>query len=167
MSSGEESLITEKAKAVIGKETKHYLGEITLRDIQRYAITVGETNPIYFDEEFARRTPYRGIIAPPNMLPAIINWGIGPGEEELNPDGTEMREERVPLKVKRVMGGGQELEFLVPVRPGDRFTLTTKIKDIYQREGRTGPLVFTVTENLFTNQKNEPVLRCTQTVITR
>ncbi|MBI2847052.1 MAG: MaoC family dehydratase N-terminal domain-containing protein [Chloroflexi bacterium] len=163
----EESLISEEAKAAIGKETKRYLGEVSLQDLQRYAVTVGETNPLYFDEEYARKTPYKGIIAPPNMLSAIICWGAGPVEEELNPDGTEKREERFPLKVKRVMGGGQDLEFIRPVRPGDRLTVTTKLKDIYQREGRTGPLVFTVTENLFTNQRDEPVLRCTQTVILR
>ena len=56
------------------------------------------------------------------------------------------------------MDGGTEIEFFAPVRAGDTLTGRSKILDIYQKEGRTGPLIFVVRESRYTNQKGELVL---------
>jgi hydroxyacyl-ACP dehydratase HTD2-like protein with hotdog domain len=63
------------------------------------------------------------------------------------------------------MGGGQELEFLVPVRPGDRFTRTERVTDIYERESRAGRLVFVVVEQVYRNQRGETAVICRATTI--
>src|SRR5437868_6949177 len=120
-----ESLITDEARATIGRETETVIGEVTLLDIQRYALTIGDDNPLYFDEEYARTTPYGGIIAPPNYLTAVIAWGVGVPESELTTDGLGRRGAGglPPIKAQRVMAGGQELEFHRPVRPGDVITM--------------------------------------------
>ena len=38
---------------------------LTLEAIQKYCKVVGDTHPLYFDEVYAKSTPYKGIIAPP------------------------------------------------------------------------------------------------------
>lgn len=159
-------LIPEEIAAQLGRSAVQELGEISLRDIQRYAVAVGETNPLYFDEEYARSTPWGGIVAPPNMLTATVEWGYGPPEAELHPDG---RSAEGPFRTPsgRLMGGGTELELLAPVHPGDSLTRTMRLKDLYQTEGRSGPLVFLIAEATYTNQRGEPVLRATTTRISR
>src|SRR5579885_3604209 len=86
-----ESLITDELRAQIGVEGETFVGEITQLDIQRYALSVGDMNPLYFDEAYAKQTPYGGIIAPPNYLTAVITWGVGPEEGELSKDGLGLR----------------------------------------------------------------------------
>lgn len=165
----EEPLITDEARAFIGKESTVYLGEVTLREMQRYAMAVGDANPLYFDEEYARRSAYGGLIAPPNMVAAIMGWEAGPAEERLLPDGRPLEGElSLPLRgVSRAMGAGQELEFLAPVRPGDAFTRLSKVTEIVQREGRSGPFVLVTLEQRFVNQGGEVALVCRSSFIMR
>jgi hydroxyacyl-ACP dehydratase HTD2-like protein with hotdog domain len=56
------------------------------------------------------------------------------------------------------MDGGTEIEFFVPIRVGDTLTGRSKITNIYQKEGRTGSLIFVVRETTYTNQRGEVVL---------
>ena len=41
---------------------------------------------------------------------------------------------------------------------GDTLTARSKIVDIYQKEGRSGPLIFVVRETTYTNQNDEVVV---------
>jgi len=165
----EEPLITEEARALIGFESTLHLGQVTLRDIQRYAMAVGDLNPLYFDEEYARRSAYGGIIAPPNFLGAVMGWEAGPPESELALDG---RPERPELNLnlpglERVMGAGQEIELLLPVRPGDSFSRLTKITDISERQGRSGRFLLVSTEERYINQNGEVAVVCRASYIIR
>ena len=56
------------------------------------------------------------------------------------------------------MDGGTDIEFFVPIRVGDTLTARSTIVDIYQKEGRSGPLIFVVRETTYTNQKDEVVV---------
>ena len=56
------------------------------------------------------------------------------------------------------MDGGTEIEFFVPIRVGDTLTARSKIVDIYQKEGRSGLLIFVVRETRYTNQHDALVL---------
>ena len=165
----EEPLITEEARALIGVESTLYLGQVTLRDIQRYAVAVGDLNPLYFDEEYARRSAYGGIIAPPNFLSAIMGWETGPPESELALDGRpEQPELNLNLPgLERVMGAGQEFELLLPVRPGDSFSRLTKITDISERQGRSGRFLLVSTEERYINQNGDVAVVCRASYIIR
>lgn len=165
-----ESLITDEARALIGQESETLLGEVTLLDIQRYALTIGDDNPLYFDEEYARTTPYGGIIAPPNYLTAVITYGLGAPEDELTVDGLGRRQDdgySLPIKAQRRMAGGQELEFHQPVRPGDLITRRSRTTGMEQREGKSGALVLVYTEQRYFNQRGVLLVTCRQTAIMR
>jgi len=141
------------------------LGEVTRLMIQRYAIAVGDLNPLYFDDAYARACDYPGIIAPPNFLTAIIGWDAGPPESELLEDGTE-RSTLVPeIEGLRLMGGGQQLAFGQPVRPGDVVTARRKLLELYQRESKFGVLTFVVFDVVYTNQRDEHLVTCRETII--
>lgn len=161
-------LITEQARALVGQETETYLGEVTLRDCQRYAIAVGDLNPLYFDEEYARASAYGGLIAPPNMLTAVRGWGAGAREGELASDGVvDLPEEKLPIALERRMAGGQALEYHAPVRPGDRITRRGGIVSLEEREGRSGAFVVMVREDRYYNGRGELLVTCRETVLVR
>jgi acyl dehydratase len=165
---GDEPLLTEAARALIGHVTETYLGEITLRDARRYAIAVGDLNPLYFDEEYARASAYGGLIAPPNMLTAVRVWGAGHAEAELAVDGIpDLPEEKLPIRLQRRMAGGQELYYHRPVRPGDRITRRGHLVSLDEREGRSGAFVVALREDHYYNQRDELLVTCRETVIIR
>ena len=165
---GREPLITEAARALIGRVTETYLGEISLRDARRYAIAAGDLNPLYFDEEFARASAYGGLIVPPNMLTAVRAWGAGATEPELAIDGIpDLPEEKLPIALTRRMAGGQELEYHQPVRPGDRITRRGHIVSLDERDGRSGKFVIALREDHYYNERDELLVTCRETVIIR
>jgi acyl dehydratase len=168
MPQNDSELLTGEARALIGSETVAHLGELTLRDSQRYALAVGDLNPLYFDEEYARRSAYGGLIAPPNMLTAVRSWGAGAREDELAADGVvNLPEEKLPVRLQRRMAGGQELTLHAPVRPGDRITRRGAIVSMEERSGRTGAFVVMVREDRYYNERGQLLVTCRETVLVR
>jgi len=168
MSEDASGLITDEARALIGRETEQYLGELLFRDCQRYAIATGDLNPLYFDADYARRSAYGGLIAPPNMLTALRAWGAGAREDELAPDGVvDLPEEKLPIRLKRRMAGGQELTFHAPARPGDQITRRGGIVSMEEHAGRSGAFVLMVREDRYYNERAELLVTCRETVLVR
>jgi 3-hydroxybutyryl-CoA dehydratase len=52
---------------VPGEPRKTIPYTLTLDAIQRYCRAVCDLHPLYFDEEYARRSRYGGLIAPPSI----------------------------------------------------------------------------------------------------
>jgi len=159
----EESLITPEIEAMVGKE-KVYQGweEIGRGIIRRFALGVGDTNRLYWDEEYAKKSRYQGIISPPTMI-FELNHNIG---AEIGEDGISIDAwGRLPPPFENVIRGGNEYEFYQPVRPGDVVTTTNKIAQIYERPGKAGPMVFVVNELTYYNQRGEKLGLNRETVI--
>ncbi|MEW6297158.1 MAG: MaoC family dehydratase N-terminal domain-containing protein [Thermodesulfobacteriota bacterium] len=152
------SLITDEIRSWIGRETQPWTVEVTQRDVKRFAVATDDLNPLYFDEEYARKSRYGGLIAPPLFYMAPLTDPVP--ESELRPDGLpyEGKFPIPPTPLPRLVDGGTEIEFFAPIRVGDTLTGRSKILDIYQKDGRTGPLIFVVRETTYTNQKGEVVL---------
>jgi len=141
------------------------LGEVTPAMIRRYATAVGETNPLHFDQAYARALGYRNIVAPPTYLAAVLGWGAGPREEELMCDGSDPALVLPETVGRRFMGGGQDLEFFAPLCAGDSVIATRRLADIYERVTRNGTLTFLVSETVHENQLGHRLLRCRETLI--
>ncbi len=154
----QESLITDEIRSWIGHETPPWTIEATKLDITRFAVATDDLNPLYLDEAYAEQSPYGGLIAPPLFYMAPLTNPVP--ERELRADGlpAEGKFPIPPTPLPRLMDGGTEIEFFAPIRVGDTITGRCKIIDIYQKEGRTGPLIFVVRECRYTNQKDELVL---------
>lgn len=148
-----ESLITPEVKAMVGTEkTFSSPEEVGRATIRRFAIAVGDPNPLYWDEAFAKKTPYGGIIAPPTMVFELVH---NLGDEIKEEDGGYSDKILLPPPLTRFVRGGNEYEFFKPVRPTDKITFKRKISQIYEKEGKAGALVFVIIEISYTNQKDE------------
>ena len=166
----EESLITDEARAMIGRQSEPITGyEVSEHEIRRYCDAVDDLNPLYLNKGGTEKSIHGGIVAPPLFY--SIPFATSLPLSELREDGRPTARPgspTVPLKVTRTMFGGIEVEFVRPVRPGDILTSKTKIADIYERTGRNGTnMVFVIRETVFTNQKGETVAIERSTGITR
>ncbi len=160
--------------SLIPEETMNRVGELLAdpvevlidgRESQRYALAVGDNNPVYFDESVAAAAGHRTIIAPPTFITHAI---VPPrANEQLREDGLWRDGQGVRLQVARMMFGGEEWDFLEPVCVGDRITAETRLADLDQKEGSKGPFVRVVRETTFTNQDGQVVARSRQIGIAR
>jgi len=71
---------------------------------------------------------------------------------ELGPDGHAKRGGLLPpVPLPRRMWAGSRLEFHHPLRIGDQITRGTRVIDIKEKSGRSGPLVFVVVRHEISN----------------
>ena len=153
-----ELLITDEIRSWIGRETPTWTIAVSQLEVKRFAVATDDLNPLYLDEEKAKQSHHGGLIAPPLFYMAPLTDPVP--ESALRLDGLpyEGKFPIPPTPLPRLMDGGTEIEFFVPIRVGDVLTGRSKIVDIYQKEGRSGPLIFVVRETTYTNQKGEVVL---------
>jgi hypothetical protein len=60
---------------------------------------------------------------------------------------------------------GQVYWPIEPIRPGDAITTTSYLRDVYEKTGRSGHLVFVVWETELVNQRGETVARCRRSFV--
>ena len=143
------------------------LGTLDAVTIGRYAMTIGAADPRHYDPAAARAAGYADVVAPPNMLAAIVEWGLGTPEAQLGPDGTP-REGEMPLgDGLRVMGAGEEMELVNPVVAGTEVVLETTLEAVTPKQTRSGPCVFVTTLNTFMSADGGVLNRNRRTVVLR
>jgi acyl dehydratase len=71
----------EALRARIGKPMRHLYREalVTQDWIDRFALGIGDINPLWTDPIYARETPAGVTTAPPTMVFALCGWDIGTG----------------------------------------------------------------------------------------
>ena len=145
------------------------LGTLDAVTIGRYAMTIGATDPAHYDPKAARAAGYADVVAPPNLLASIVEWGIGTPEAQLAPDGTP-RDGELPLGGDlglRVMGAGEEMELVNPVTAGTDLVLETTLEAVTPKQTRSGPCVFVTALNTFTSADGAVLNRNRRTVVLR
>lgn len=158
----QSSLITPEIRGMLGKEdTFPGVDSVEKGIIRRYCLAVGNSNPLYVDEAYARKTRFGGIIAPPTYVFDVSNNVAA----KVGKDGRSLSRVSLPPPVPRIARGGNEYEWLLPVRPGDVITTTRRIAEMTEKQGRSGPLVFVLSETRYTNQKGEKVAVNRETLI--
>jgi hypothetical protein len=152
-------VITEEAREWARREYPSYTMAVGRTDIQKYAHAIGESDPVYFDADAARAEGYADIVAPP-FFPYVIRMHAAHvvGRDHLEPDGSASADVP-PLPTTRAMAGEITIDLGEQVVAGDQITVTKRIVDMYEKEGRSGPLVFVTQEFTFTNQRGELVAR--------
>jgi acyl dehydratase len=147
--------------------SRRSLGTLDAVTIGRYALTIGATDPSHYDPAAARAAGYADVVAPPNLLAAIVEWGVGTPEDQLQPDGTPDDGE-VPLgEGLRVMGAGEQMELVNPVTAGTEVVLETTLDAVTPKRTRGGPCVFVTTLNTFMSAEGAVLNRNRRTVVLR
>lgn len=150
----DESIINEWRLRLVGHITRFDLGIIDPLWSQRYAMAVDDLDPVYFDENAARKAGLKGIIAPPNYIATLRSAPVaGPAQNELLTDGTSP-DGRPAIPGLQIMGGGQSIEFVEPVYCGEHIWGDKKIKSISTRDSKNGQLIIIEEEIIYRNESS-------------
>ncbi|HTW89021.1 MAG TPA: MaoC family dehydratase N-terminal domain-containing protein [Candidatus Binataceae bacterium] len=57
----------------------------------------------------------------------------------------------------RGFDAGKEVEFIGPIHAGDEITLTSTVREMYEKTGRSGTMTFVILRSTLTNQHGETV----------
>ena len=136
-----DELITPEVRTLIGSETSPEKNRFPLSDEMAYdlADATEDPNPLYIDKAAAEASRFKGLLCPPlatwkDIAPSIGYFGAG---QESHFD--------VPLPFNSYgLNGGSDWQFLRPAYVGDWITRRFRIEDIFEKQGRSGPLVFVV-----------------------
>lgn len=137
--------------------------------IMLFARAVGDTNPIYYDEDYAETTEPGSIIGPPTFVQASAQFDA---DNRLRPRKGEpwFGSGREATGVSREGGGGgggggtglhaeQHFEYHRHLRPGDVLHAVNKPGKSWEREGRrAGKLMFNESITEYYDQNDELVI---------
>jgi len=109
--------------------------------IRHFVHGIGDTNPLFIDEDYAKKTRYGRIIAPPCFLFSMIGWNYPRG-----------------LPGIHGMWSGAEFECFLPINVNDRISAVLYLSKVEERFGRfAGRTVLQEWTHDFTNQDNKCV----------
>ena len=143
--------MVERVQKMIGVELhpkEVFFNTQATRDaIRHFADGIGDPNPLWRDQDYARHTRYGRIVAPPNFLYSVY----------LPAGGMPSMGNRLPA---HGMFGGNEWEWYLPIMEGDSFTYSEKILSIVERQTRAWGKAYRIdSEATFWNQRNEVVAK--------
>ncbi len=157
------ALLTEELKSWIGREVTYPAREELGRGSIRYfALAVGDDNPLYTDEEYARAAGYPSVIAPPTLVVETCQYAHRHPAE----DGYIGHEWQLPVTGCRLIRAGNEYEFFRPVVPADRVSVTWRLEDIAERpSSRGGSQLFVTSTATYFNQDGERLAINRETIV--
>ena len=149
-----DSLITDEVRALIGTETAPERNRFPISEEMAFDVAdaIEDGNPLYRDADYASRSRFAGIVCPP-----LATWkDIGPPIGYFGA-GQESHFE-VPLPFNSYgLNGGSDWQFLRPAYVGSWITRQFKVLDIFEKQGRSGLLVFVVRQETQTNQLGQVI----------
>lgn len=152
------SLVTERARAWIGRTEPPATVDVSATDIAKYCHAVGETAPEHFDDAAARAAGFRAIVAPPGFYVAVrIGASLVRPRSDLADDGT-LDADLPPMNVSQVMAGETRVRFPGRIHAGDRITLEKTITGLTEKKGSSGPFVLMELRHRMTDQFGEEVV---------
>jgi acyl dehydratase len=185
MMSPEEKELFEKYKVLIGKpytppneqeamnnKVIYFWNqgrEVTNSYVRRWCATNEDYNALYFDEEYAKKSRWGGLIAPPLYLISVQD-GLAASMEMyydmVNFGGLSYNTEKFPRLIAAPQGY-TSWEFFEAIRPGDVIDSENMISDIYWKRAKPGKervlnfnrILFIVTTTTFMNQNGKLVAR--------
>jgi len=131
-------------KSVKGKEFPPFAVTVERGKIKEFARAIGDLSPFYLDDAVGRASEWGDIIAPPTFATTF--------RED---SGTLLKE--LGVDISRVLHGEQEFEQFKPIRPGETYLCRSKVVDVYEKTGRSGPMGFVVRETAVTDSDNDVV----------
>lgn len=144
----EKSLITEEMRKAVGSLLNICITKIERSKIKMFVDATKDPNPLWQDEDYARKTSYGGTIVPPGYLITMQMEGESPGFY-------------LPqlLALKGAIDAGGDWEFFKPVRPDDIIVVDRRCVDLYEKKGSLGNMIFPVFETTYRNQQGEIVAK--------
>jgi hypothetical protein len=165
--------ISDAMRAAVGRDMWRAVSyPVSESDIRRWAIAVYYPEPPparFVDADVAAGTQWRGIVAPDEFNPfAWLTRSRSGADHQLNPDDLDGAERMLGVAgpgLGHQLNGGYETDYGVAMRPGDVVTAVRRLTGYWERDGRLGLMLFSTTDEIWTNQRDELVKQTKKTYI--
>ena len=171
------ALLTPSVLALIGAESAplEATHPVEAGEVRRFHHATMDAAPRYWDPDSPGARRCGGVVAPPGFPVHAQRRGADAADPLDDDDGGglggygALRPGLPPLNLPldRLLNGGYAYEMFRYARPGERIVCRSRYKDIYERDGRNGPMVFVVLEDDYATADGEPLLRVINTMILR
>lgn len=147
--------------------------------LRRFAQAIMDRDPLYYDEAHARGTRYARLVAPPLYPvhafrpPADAPDPLVSVQQNPDADGTEGNDgmlfglEPIQSPFKRLLNGGNEIEFFRCLAVGERCVAQARYAGVALKEGKSGQMLMVDVETEFRTEEGEVLLVNRQTLIWR
>ncbi|MFB2939482.1 amino acid adenylation domain-containing protein [Aerosakkonemataceae cyanobacterium BLCC-F154] len=136
----------EKSRLLTGQiiqEREPWNTEVTAQAIRHFAYGISDDNPLWLDPDYARKSDYGSLVAPPTFLISVLYPSL---------HGYPMK-----LSMSNLIGE-LEYEWFLPILEGDSLNSSAKQTGVYESKDRQNrPLVCILSETSYWNQKEELV----------
>ncbi len=172
------SILNDEIRSCIGMETEPMVccDPVERGAVRRFAQAIMDPDPIYMDEGYTADTRYREPVAPPLFAAAMLRLEFGGPDlvqeraEDPDFDGavgsSSLGLPPIPCKLA-MLNGGTDVELFRLPRHGEWVSITSRYKDIYERETSKGPMLFVVYESDFKDEDGNVIMRFSKTQIRR
>jgi acyl dehydratase len=143
---------------MIGRAFPAVTATIEAESVKAFTRALGESDPLYLDDVAAKRGPFGAIVAPPTYPIAFMAQAMA---------GAASSFDELGLNFMTLVHGEQEFEYDRPVKVGETLTLTARIQDVYEKQGRSGVLDILVLETNATDTTGKRVFASRQTLVSK
>ena len=143
-------------QSAVGREFTPVTARVEPGRLRFFFDTLGETNPVYRDENAAKAAGYAATPVPPTYLFCMEMMDATIPFEFLNALGIDLA---------RVLHGEQRFDYLAPVVVGDVLTFLPRVTSVMDKKG--GAMTLIVVETKATNQNGVHVADISRTVVVR
>ena len=140
-----------EAHALIGAPQRRaqHNKSVGLASIRRWAKSIGDRNPLWLDQEYARPGPEAEMVAPPCWLYTVHDTCVAPKFPGLH-----------------VIYGGCAWEFYRRLSVGEDVEAQSRLTGVLEKSGRfCGPMVLQTGETVFSDEHGQPVAKAISRVL--
>lgn len=140
-------------KNAVGRTTPPTLNEVEKGAIRRFAEALGDYNPIYYDEDYAKASGFQGVVAPPTFPGGFAT-------------GADLRE-LLGVPLRSLLNAEVSFDYERPIVAGDRLLVTSRVADVQERPSSTGKMEVAVLEDEGRDEAGKLVYRMRRTLVVR
>jgi acyl dehydratase len=144
-------------KGIVGKEYPPYPVTVERGRIKDFARAIGDLNPFYLDDAVGRASEWGDVIAPPTFAITF--------RDDRADSAALLRD--LGVDIGRILHGEQEFEIHRQLVPGETYLCRSRVTDVYEKSGKSGPMAFVVRETAVTDRANEIVVTMRQVTVVR
>lgn len=133
----------------VGKRSEPVKNLVERGAVRKFAEAIADPNPLYTDEDAAKGSRYRGLLAPPTF-PRTFDYGEIEG---------------LTLPAAGLIHGEFRVAYERPLLVGEEVLCSMQLKDSYDKESRRGLLGFLIFERTGEGSEGETIFTMDDIVV--